>query len=216
MMRHRFKESLLKKDAKELMSVNDNASISTIDIFEELPEDIIEDTYDYVREFDFEVHLDNLEGNEIPTPAIFVKGEMNASVLNAYIFKSNIPVNLSDVIVSVNIKEARGKTTIFAEVVDINGVVKINLPSSTIDEVGINSFELVFQSGQKTIISPTYTYKVLNSLGSGSLGTSNEKTTLQTLIEQVQGSKDVVDDITNELEIVQSDIDEIISMIGGS
>ena len=188
----------------------------TVDIFEEKNSRIITRSVDdYIREFDFEVHLDNLDGIEIPTQAVFVKGETNTSILNAHVFKSNIPVNLSNVTVTVNIKETRGKTTIPTEIIDVNGVIKINLPSSTVDEVGINSFELVFQCGEKIIISPTYTYKVLNSLGSGSLGTDNEKTTLQTLIEQVQGSKDVVDDITNELEIVQSDIDEIISMIGG-
>ena len=200
----------------------------------------------YIREFDFEVHLDNLQGNEIPTSAVFIKGDTNTSILNAHVFKSNIPVNLSDVTVTVNVKEVRGKTTIPADVIDVN-IVQINLPTSTVDEVGTNSFELVFQSGEKVIISPTYSYKVLGSLGEGSIGTNIEKTTLQTLIEQVQVSKNTVDNllqgtrvevddiiqgtrvevddiiqgtrveldnIVNELEVTQTDIDDILSMIG--
>lgn len=213
MMSHRLKSDLLKKNTRQISSIeNDNMSISTINIFEDEKTRNIDS---YIREFEFDVHLDDFKGVQIATPATFIKGDINSSILKAYIFKSNIPVSLSDVTVTVNIKEARGKTTIYADVIDDNGVIQINLPPSTVDEVGVNCFELVFQSGEKTIVSPTYTYKVLDSLGIGSIGTDTEKTILQGFIEDIRESKDIVDAITDELEVTQADIDDIISMVGG-
>ena len=48
---------------------------------------------DYIREFDFEVHLDDFENSETSTSAIFVRGDRNTSILNARIFKgkSHLP-----------------------------------------------------------------------------------------------------------------------------
>lgn len=217
MMRNRLKSDLFGRNLRSTSKTeNEEVNITTINIFDDEKTRPTTKSIDgYIREFDFDVHLDNLQGSEIATSATFIKGDTNTSILNAHVFKSNIPVNLSNVTVTVNIKETRGKTTIPADVIDVNGVVQINLPTSVVDEVGMNSFELVFQSGDKVIISPTYTYKVLNSLGSGSIGTDIEKTTLQALIEQVQESKGTVDTIIDELEVTQSDIDDIISMIGG-
>lgn len=217
MMKNRLRSDLFIRNTRSTSKADsEKVNTATINIFnDEEVRTITRSIDDYIREFDFDVHLDNLQGTEIATKATFIKGDTNTSVLKAHILVSNIPVNLSDVTVTVNVKEARGKTTIPADVVDVNGVVQINLPTSTVDEVGTNSFELVFQSGQKIIVSPTYTYKVLGSLGSGSIGTDTEKTTLQTLIEQVQESKNTVDTIIDELEVTQSDIDDIISMIGG-
>lgn len=217
MMRNRLKSDLFGRNLRSTSKTeNEEVNITTINIFDdEKTRPTTKSIDSYIREFDFDVHLDNLQGSEIATSATFIKGDTNTSILNAHVFKSNIPVNLSNVTVTVNIKETRGKTTIPADVIDVNGVVQINLPTSVVDEVGMNSFELVFQSGDKVIISPTYTYKVLNSLGSGSIGTDIEKTTLQALIEQVQESKGTVDTIVDELEVTQSDIDDIISMIGG-
>ena len=147
MMRHHFKNSLL-VGSKKVNTENSNISANTLaDIFNN---ENIDTTDSYLREFDFDVHLDNFQDTEIVTPAIFIKGDKNTSVLNARILKSNLLVNLSGVTVTVNVKEARGKSTIPADVVDVNGLVQINLPSSTIDETGVNYFELVFQSGKFT------------------------------------------------------------------
>lgn len=172
----------------------------------------------YIREFDFEVHLDNFQNAETPTPAVFIKGDKNTSILNARIFRGGLPVDLEGITVTVNVKEARGKSTIPAEVVDDNGLVRINLPSSTVDETGVNYFELVFQSGDKVLVSPTYTYKVLSSLGEGTLGTTTEMTTLQTLINKIEGLGDVVDTSIQEADIrlntsIQEFRDEIDNII---
>ena len=172
----------------------------------------------YIREFDFEVHLDNFQGTETPTPAIFIKGDKNTSVLNARIFRGGLPVNLEGITVTVNVKEARGRSTIPAKVIDNEGLVRINLPSSTVDETGVNYFELVFQSGNQVLVSPTYTYKVLNSLGEGTLGTTTEMTTLQTLINKIEGLGDIVDTHIQEssdrldtsIQGFRSEIDNII------
>lgn len=162
---------------------------------------------DYIREFDFEVHLDDFENSETSTSAIFVRGDRNTSILNARIFKGNALVNLTDVDVTVNIKETKGKSTIPAEVIDVDGLVQINLPTSTVDETGVNLFELVLRSGDRVIISPTYTYRVINSLGEGSLGTTTELTMLQSLMNRIEGFGDIVD---NTIDDAKGKLDDTI------
>ena len=76
-------------------------------------------------------------------------------------------------------------------------------------------FELCLQKGGKILLSQTYSYTVLQSLGEGRLGTETQMTALQQLIQQVQNQHTELDNITTELEVTQSDIDDIMSMVGG-
>ena len=64
-------------------------------------------------------------------------------------------------------------------------------------------------------MSQQYKYTVFNSLGEGNFGSETQLTTLQTLIQQVQESKGVIDAIISELEVEQTDIDDILGMVGG-
>ena len=57
--------------------------------------------------------------------------------------------------------------------------------------------------------------QMVESLGSGDIGGEIQLTMLQSLIQQVQQSKDTVDTITEELEITQDDINDILGMVGG-
>ena len=170
----------------------------------------------FVRDYVFDIHLDNYSESAISSDAIFVKGDKNTSVLKANIFKSGVLLNLDGLTITANVKEGSKKVvTVPVEILDNNGVVKINLPSTLTDERGTNTFELVLQSGDRVIVSPQYTYKVLNSLGEGVISDETELSVLQTLIQQVQESKTTVDAIVSELEVTQSDIDEILGMVGG-
>ena len=96
-----------------------------------------------------------------------------------------------------------------------NGIIKINLPSYVVDENGENIFEIVIQKNNNILVSQQYKYSVLNSIGEGLAGTEEQLSTLQTLIAQVQEKIITVNTITEELEVTQSDIDDIINMIGG-
>lgn len=170
----------------------------------------------FARDYIFDIHLDAYDNNATNSNAIFIKGDKNTSILKANIFKNNVLVNLNGLTITANIKEGSKKVvTVPVEILDSNGVVKINLPSTLTDEQGTNTFELVLQSGDKVIVSSQYSYKVLNSLGEGATGSETELSLLQSLIQQVQESKTTVDTIVNELEVTQTDIDEILGMVGG-
>ena len=60
-----------------------------------------------------------------------------------------------------------------------------------------------------------YKYTVLDSLGEGDIGSETELTTLQSLIQQVQNQYTELNNITTELDVTQSDIDDIMNMVGG-
>lgn len=169
------------------------------------------------REYVFSVDLNSYETSAKDTKAIFIKGDRNTSILKVTISKSNTPVNLTGYTVSANIKEVSNETvTMPCTIIDATtGLIEINLPQNYVDEEGESVFELSLQKGDKVIVTQQYKYTVLGSLGEGTAGEESQLTLLQSLIQQVQESKTTVDNITNELEITQGDIDDIIGMVGG-
>lgn len=170
-----------------------------------------------LRRYTFTVDLSNLTGETIDSKAVFMQGDRESSIINANVIHSNKPFDLTGYVVYMNIKEGSNDLeTYICEIEDaVNGVVKIALPSRYVDETGVNMFELCLQKDSKIMLSQTYSYTVLQSLGEGNYGTDTQMTALQQLIQQVQNQNTELDNITTELEVTQSDIDDIISMIGG-
>ena len=172
---------------------------------------------DQLRRYTFVVDLSNLTGEVIDSKAVFMQGDRESSVINARVIQNGKPFDLTGYTVTMNIKENSNELeTYVCEVEDATrGVVKIALPARYVDETGMCMFELCLQKGNKIILSQTYSYTVLQSLGEGRLGTETQMTALQQLIQQVQNQHTELDNITTELEVTQSDIDDIMKMVGG-
>lgn len=169
------------------------------------------------RLYEFVVDLSNISEEVKDTKAVFVKGDRQSSILKALVVKNNKPFNLNGFTATMNIMENGNEVETYACTVESieDGIVLVELPPQYVDEEGICTFELSLQKGDKVILSQKYSYTVLSSIGEGNPGTEVQMTALQSLIQQVQESKSTVDTIVNELEVTQSDIDDIISMIGG-
>ena len=174
-------------------------------------------TTDQLRRYSFNVDLSNLTGDVIDSKAVFMQGDRESSIINANIIQNGKAFDLTGYTVTMNIKENSNELeTYVCEVEDATrGVVKIALPGRYVDETGICMFELCLQKGGKILLSQTYSYTVLQSLGEGRLGTETQMTALQQLIQQVQNQHTELDNITTELEVTQSDIDDIMSMVVG-
>lgn len=180
-----------------------------------IPTNLIEDLQ---REYKFNIDLGQYnDGSPVDTKAIFIKGDKNTSILKAYITQNGLIVNLTGFIITANIKEGYNDIiTIPCDIADATaGLIEINLADVYVDEYGKNVFEIALQKGDKVILSQQYKYTVLDSLGEGNAGEETQMTALQSLIQQVQESKNTVDVIVNELEVTQSDIDDILGMVGG-
>lgn len=172
---------------------------------------------DQLRRYSFNVDLSNLMGKVIDSKAVFMQGDRESSVINANIIQNGRPFNLNGYTVSMNIKENSNELeTYICEIEDATrGIVKIALPAKYVDEAGICMFELCLQKNNRILLSQTYSYTVLQSLGEGKLGTETQMTALQQLIQQVQNQHTELQNITTELEVTQSDIDDIMNMVGG-
>lgn len=173
---------------------------------------------DLQREYTFNIDLGQYnDGSPVDTKAIFIKGDKNTSILKAYITQNGLIVNLTGFIITANIKEGYNDIiTVPCDIADATaGLIEINLADVYVDEYGENVFEIALQKGDKVILSQQYKYTVLDSLGEGNAGEETQMTALQSLIQQVQESKNTVDAIVNELEVTQSDIDDILGMVGG-
>ena len=172
---------------------------------------------DQLRKYTFDVDLSKLTGEVIDSKAVVMQGDRESSVINARVIQNGKPFDLTGYIVYMNIKENSNELeTYICEIEDaVKGIVKIALPARYVDETGMCMFELCLQKGNKIILSQTYSYTVLQSLGEGNYGTDTQMTALQQLIQQVQNQHTELDNITTELEVTQSDIDDIMSMVGG-
>lgn len=170
-----------------------------------------------IRSYNFTVDLTNLTSEVIDTKALFVKGDRESSFLKAAIIQNGAPFDLAGYTVTMNIKENSNEleTYVCSIESEIEGKVLISLPARYVDEEGICTFELSFQKNGKVVVSQMYSYTVLGSLGEGVVGSEIEMTALQSLISQVQNEINTVTTITNELEITQTDIDDILGMVGG-
>ena len=180
-----------------------------------IPTNLIEDLQ---REYKFNIDLGQYnDGSPVDTKAIFIKGDKNTSILKAYITQNGLIVNLTGFIITANIKEGYNDIiTVPCDIADATaGLIEINLADVYVDEYGENVFEIALQKGDKIILSQQYKYTVLDSLGEGNAGEETQMTALQSLIQQVQESKNTVDVIVNELEVTQTDIDDILGMVGG-
>lgn len=180
----------------------------------------IESNTDYENQdrlYEFVVDLSNINEEVKDTKAVFIKGDRQSSILKALVVKNNKPFNLNGFTVTMNIIENSNEVETYACIVESieDGIVLVELPPQYVDEEGKCIFELSLQKGSKVILSQKYSYAVLSSIGEGNLGTEVQMTALQSLIQQVQESKNTVDAIVNELEITQSDIDDILGMVGG-
>lgn len=173
---------------------------------------------DLQREYTFNIDLGQYDMNApVDTKAIFIKGDKNTSILKVSITQNGRVVNLTGYTITANVKEgANDVATTACTITNATaGLIEINLPETYVDEYGENTFEIALQKGNKVVISQQYKYTVLDSLGEGDAGGETQLTALQSLIQQVQESKITVDNIVKELEITQTDIDDILEMVGG-
>ena len=162
----------------------------------------------YNLDVEFHEYYDNGEDEAI----IFINGDRNSSIIKAKMLMKDVPINLSDVMVTMNLKEGFNyPTTSICTDIDVNdSVVTVRLSPHMVDELGVNTFEFSLTKGDVILVSRPYKYRIIDSIGEGDIGTDEEMTALQTLIQTVQMmEQDLTFDVTSE------DIDDIIGMVDG-
>ncbi len=172
----------------------------------------------------YDLTIDFSEYSEVPieTEIIYINGDINTSKITATLVKRGEPMNLSGKRIVANIREGTftNVTTVSGEVTDLAlGQVTFSLPTSLVDERGINVFSIGVLSDNTTLLSQPYSYRIINSIKEGTLGSVTEKSILQGLIDEVEVSKNeyktMFEEMKDETAVMPQDIDDIIDMIGG-
>ena len=172
---------------------------------------------DLLRKYTVDVELNDIVSAVKSLNIAFYDNDKNSSVILANIKKGGILVDLTGITVYINATEnGKEPVTYPCTILDANnGLVEIRLPNTLVDEEGNVNFEFVLQKNDLVITSCVYSYTIHHSIGEGTAGTEEEISLLRTLIQQVQESKTTVDTIVRELEVTQTDIDDILGMVGG-
>lgn len=172
----------------------------------------ISSVVDNERIYDLNVEFNEYYNTGEDEEIIFINGDRNSSIITAKMLMKGVPVNLTGVTVSMNLKEGYNypTTVICTDIDTTNSVVTIRLSPYLVDEIGLNTFEFSLMKGDIILVSRPYKYRIIESIGEGDIGTDEEMTALQTLIQTVQTmEQDLTFDVTSQ------DIDDIIGMVDG-
>lgn len=151
-----------------------------------------------IRQHELDIDFDNFSRKS--SNASFMLGEMNTSEIIANLKRSNISIDLTRLDVSINIKgKSYDLEKIPCEKLDAeNGKILIKIPNKFINEVAENSFNVYLQDGERILKSPTFTYKIIDTLQDGIPGDDIELSYLQAKIVEVQQMGDTIEDLKDK------------------
>ena len=164
------------------------------------------------RIYTLDVNFKEFNNSPVDTGIKFINGDRNTSIIKSRMLMDGKIIDLEGTTVSINLKEGVNGYDVYTMVCDdvdsSNGLVTVNLEPYTVDLAGFNAFEFVLIKGDKVLTSQRYMYEIKESIGEGYIGESEDKTALQSFIEQTQM---LIDQLT--IEVTDDDISDIMSMI---
>ena len=164
------------------------------------------------RIYTLDVNFKEFNNSPVDTGIKFINGDRNTSIIKSRMLMDGKIIDLEGTTVTINLKEGVNGYDVYTMVCDdvdsSNGLVTVNLEPYTVDLAGFNTFEFVLIKGDKVLTSQRYMYEIKESIGEGYIGESEDKTALQSFIEQTQM---LIDQLT--IEVTDDDISDIMSMI---
>lgn len=164
------------------------------------------------RIYTLDVNFKEFNNSPVDTGIKFINGDRNTSIIKSRMLVDGKIIDLEGTTVTINLKEGINGYDVYTMICDdvdsSNGLVTVNLEPYTVDLAGFNTFEFVLIKGDKVLTSQRYMYEIKESIGEGYIGESEDKTALQSFIEQTQM---LIDQLT--IEVTEQDIQDIISMI---
>ena len=164
------------------------------------------------RIYTLDVNFKEFNNSPVDTGIKFINGDRNTSIIKSRMLMDGKIIDLEGTTVSINLKEGLNGYDVYTMICDdidsSNGLVTVNLEPYTVDLAGFNTFEFVLIKGDKVLTSQRYMYEIKESIGEGYIGESEDKTALQSFIEQTQM---LIDQLT--IEVTDDDISDIMSMI---
>ena len=182
-----------------------------------------------IRTYEIDVDFSMNPTTPKKTDIIYINGDTNSSIIKARLLMGDKPVNLFGKMVVMNVREGMGydNLSILGEVIDIdNAIVSFSLHKNIVNDVGENVFSISIESSDSTLVSHMFSYNVIETIENGILGSEEQKTILQELITNVEISKseyaemvndgrEMFDKINEDITIIDRDIEDVMSMIGG-
>lgn len=182
-----------------------------------------------IRTYEIDVDFSMYPTTPKKTDIIYINGDTNSSIIKARLLMGDKPVNLFGKMVVMNVREGVGydNLSILGEVIDIdNAIVSFSLHKNIVNDVGENVFSISIESSDSTLVSHMFSYNVIETIENGTLGSEEQKTILQELITNVEISKseyaemvndgrEMFDKINEDITIIDRDIEDVMSMIGG-
>lgn len=177
-----------------------------------------------IRDFEVKLNKTSIDftkqtGTMLSTNMTYSSGDWGTAYIGIELKNEGRVINLEGYSVVVNItRRDRTRIVTDSQVVDSeNGLIEILLSREALT-VGINHIEIMLIKDGRQLVSPTIPYKVVKTLESEMTNeevmSSTEFPILVRLIDEVDTLKAEYQGLVQELEASQTDIDDIIGMVG--
>lgn len=140
---------------------------------------------------------------------VYSEGDINTAFINATLILGGEVIDLTGCEVIIGIKNNSGEKLINSCIIEnaVEGKVTIPFTTTALSMLGVNNFEVVLYKGDKKIVSPKYSYRVVESVSDEDFITgSNNYDILLVLMGKVQDVLDKSEGITSRIEEFEKEV----------
>lgn len=160
----------------------------------------------YSLEIDF---LDYNKKESVSRNIVYSEGDVNTAFIDAKLTIGGEKIELNDCIITVGIKNNRGKnlSNTCKILNEQEGLIRIPFNKSFLSKIGFNKFEIIIYKKDKKLVSPTYVYRVTESFTDNEgIEESENYDVLLVLISQVQEIIDNTRELNNSIQVTNQEI----------
>lgn len=160
----------------------------------------------YSVDIDF---LDYEKKRDVTQKIVYSEGDVKTAYIYATLKMGEEVLNIEGHSITIGVKNSSGEYLVNGcEVVNAQeGQIKIPFTSSSLSRLGFNKFEVVLYKDEKKIVSPTFVYRVTESVTNGEgVEDSNNYDILLVLMSQVQGVLDRANEVTDRVESLETEM----------
>ena len=167
---------------------------------------------DISKKYSLDIDFLNYENKkDVTKNIVYSQGDVGTAFIHATLSIGSKIINLDNCTVTVNIKNSDGSGVVnYCEVLDVEkGLIMIPFTSTALSSSGFNKFEVVITSNNKQIVSPVFSYRVVENISDeDSIEGTDEYSVLVVLIKQVE---DILKD-TKETEVRVNNLEETLTV----
>ena len=160
----------------------------------------------YSLDIDF---LDYSKNKNISNNIVYSDADINSTFINATLYLQGEVINLTDCTVTVGVRDVDDNSVVNScEIINaLEGKIKIPFITSLLSTTSFNKFDICITKGDKKIVSPSFNFRVLESVTDDNVIVESPSYDILTiLISKVDNLQKVSETLINDVSSLNSNI----------